>query len=75
MFTELFGGATKIPSNVCPACYDINQDIAKHFNISGTEAFNKSREEIILPTVIDGSKHNALYDAKVIKEVYSIVNA
>ena len=41
-----------------------NQDIANHFDIS------KSQKIIN----IEGDKHNALYDAKVIKEIYEIVN-
>ena len=87
LFIDIFGGAFDIPSQICPACHDINQDIAKHFKISECEAFDLSREEIINTynkkviynwpnevIKIDGDKHNALYDAKVIKEIYKIVN-
>ena len=54
------------------ACHDINQDIANYYKISEIEAFDKSREEILKEFNIDieGEKHNSLYDAKVIKEIY-----
>lgn len=86
LFIDIFGGAFDIPSNVNPACHDINQDIAKHFKISEKEAFDLSRENIIetynelIKThwpneviKIEGDKHNSLYDAKVIKEIYKII--
>ncbi len=86
LFIDIFGGAFDIPSHVNPACHDINQDIAKHYKISECEAFDLSREKIIetyneLTRVnwpeahieIHGDKHNALYDAKVIKEIYKIL--
>lgn len=58
------------------ACHDINQDIAKYYGISEIEAFDKSREEILEEhdIKIKGKKHNALYDAEVIKAIYKIVN-
>ena len=76
LFIDIFGGAFDIPSNVNPACHDINQDIADYLHISETEAFDKSREEIIeyYEVKIEGDKHNSLYDAKVIKEIYNIIN-
>ena len=89
LFIDIFGGAFDIPSNINPACHDINQDIARHYKISERKAFDLSRERIIeednkktemalLPDdwkiVIEGDKHNALYDAKVIKEIYKLVN-
>ncbi len=87
LFIDIFIGAFDIPSNVNPACHDINQDIAKHFNISEREAFDMSREGIIesynkkmLPywpkeiIKIEGDKHNSLYDAKVIQGIYKILN-
>lgn len=70
LFIDIFGSAFDIPSNVCPFCYDINHDIAELCVISDAEAFDKSREELCYKT-IEGDKHNALYDAKVIKEIYS----
>jgi DNA polymerase III epsilon subunit-like protein len=47
LFCDLFGGGMTIPKNVAPVCYDINQDIAKYFNISQQEAFEMSREDIL----------------------------
>lgn len=88
LFIDIFGDAFCLPDKVNPVCHDINQDIAKHFKISETEAFDLSREGIIESTNeliskywsnevinIDGDKHNSLYDAKVIREIYKIVNA
>lgn len=86
LFIDIFGGAFDIPANINPACHDINQDIANYFDISETQAFDKSRENIIevynariqewfpksKPIIIDGDKHNSLYDAKVIKQIYDI---
>ena len=40
LFIDIFGRAFDIPKNVNPACHDINQDIAKHFNITEREAFD-----------------------------------
>ena len=89
LFIDIFGSAWAIPAVVNPVCHDINQDIAKHFKITEREAFDLSREGIIeddnkktekalLPDdwkiIIDGDKHNSLYDAKVIKAIYKIVN-
>ncbi len=78
LFIDLFGGAFDTPKNVMPCCHDINQDIAKFYNIPEGEAFDFSREEILYnkwkENAIKGDKHNALYDAKVIREVYQIVN-
>ena len=67
------GHALKMPYGILnAACHDINQDIANYYNISEIDAFDKSREEIIesFGVMIDGTKHNALYDAKVIKAIY-----
>ena len=78
LFIDLFGTAFDLPDNICPACYDINQDIARKYSISQQEAFDKSREDILFQVykenVINGDKHNALYDAKVIRELYQILN-
>jgi len=77
LFIDLFDHAFHLPKNVCPACYDINQDISREYNISLQEAFDMSRD-ILLQKYRDkailGDKHNALYDAKVIRELYQILN-
>ena len=76
LFIDLFGSAFKLPSNVNASCHDINQDIAKYYNISEKEAFDISREEMVLSLnkKITGEKHNSLYDAKIIKEIYEGIN-
>ena len=75
LFCELFGGALKLPKKIVPVCYDICQDIAKFYNCSMAEAFDKSREDFILEfyPLPDELKHNALGDAKVIKLIYKIL--
>ena len=78
LLIDLFGTAFNLPDNVSASCYDINQDIARYYKISQLEAFDKSREEILWDRWRDGSvsgdKHNSLYDAKVIRELYQILN-
>lgn len=78
LFCDIFGGAFDIPNNVSACCYDINQDIAEKYQISQKDAFDKSREEILWDGYkeqsIAGDKHNALYDAKVIRQLYQILN-
>lgn len=78
LLIDLFGTAFDLPDNVCATCYDINQDIAKTYAISQSEAFDKSREEILYnkykENAIIGDKHNSIYDAKVIRELYQILN-
>lgn len=73
LLIDLFGCAFDLPQNVNPACHDINQDIARHYGISEREAFDKSREEIVAELCggpVIGRKHNALYDAEVIRAIY-----
>lgn len=76
LFCNLMGDAFMLPDNVTPACYDINQDIMRYYNISMQEAFDMSREDILYQNYrkIEGNKHNSLYDAKVIKEIYYIIH-
>ena len=78
LFIDIFGDAFCIPSYVNPVCHDINQDIAKRFMITEREAFDLSREALLKAyvesNIIEGDKHNSLYDAKVIREIYKIVN-
>jgi len=75
-FIDIFGTAFDLPKNVSASCHDINQDIATYYYITDEEAFNVGREDILNDNgiILDGEKHNALYDAKVIKEIYNIVN-
>lgn len=64
LFNDLFGHAFNIPKNV----YYIPFDICTIFEMNGIDA-DISREEFTNNSVI-GKKHNALYDAKVIKACY-----
>ena len=77
LFIDIFGDAFSIPQNVNPACHDINQDIARYYEMSETEAFDYSREQILdnCDIKIEGYKHNSLYDAKVIKEIYNVIKS
>lgn len=62
LFNNIFGHAFSIPSNV----YYIPFDICTLFKLKGIDP-DISREEF---SGLNGSKHNSLYDAKVIKECY-----
>ena len=75
LLIDIFGTAFDLPKGVCASCHDINQDIASYYGCSEAEAFDKSREGILADygMAFEGDKHNALYDAKVIKALYSIV--
>lgn len=69
----LAGNAMTLPEFITPACHDINQDIATMLDISEKAAFDISREQLLTDRGIDlpkGQKHNALYDAEVIKAIY-----
>lgn len=77
LLIDIFGGAFDLPKNVSAVCHDINQDIARYYGISEREAFDKSREDIVSELYgrfIVGDKHNALYDAEVIKAIYKKIN-
>lgn len=67
------GTALDLPNNISAVCHDLNMDIARHYGISEREAFDKSREEIVMELCgheVEGRKHNALYDAEVIKAIF-----
>lgn len=68
--------ALDLPENISPYCHDINQDIAIYLGITDKEAFNISREEFIVSEgkeLPEGDKHNSLYDALAIKQIYEII--
>lgn len=74
-------GLPKLPSNISPVPFDLNDLIAIKKGISPKEAFDLNREELAstmieVPNQIEywgkSGKHNALWDAKVIKEVYKL---
>lgn len=77
LFCDIFGSAFDIPKCVAPTCIDINQMIAEFHETPISVAFDVSREGILAThdIKIEGSKHNALYDAKVIREVYKVLTA
>lgn len=64
LFNEIFGGALNIPKNV----YYIPFDLCTSFKDKGIDP-DISREEFAEITNKDG-KHNALFDAKVIKKCH-----
>ena len=69
----LVGNAMMLPKFITPACHDINQDIAVMLDLSEKDAFDISREQLLADRGIalpKGQKHNALYDAEVIKAIY-----
>lgn len=72
LLIDLFGTAFDLPKGVSASCHDINQDIASYYGISEAKAFDLSRENI--SDIIQGDKHNALYDAKVIRSIYAKMN-
>ena len=66
LFCELFGGAFHIPQNV----YYIPFDLATLFKVMGIDP-DINREEF--SGMSGGPKHNALWDAQVIKACYATV--
>lgn len=86
LLCNLFGGAFSLPEYVNPVCYDICQDLLNCFHtidaMSGfpkdlatemQKCFDISREEVckrVFRKLPEGKKHNALYDAEVIKLIY-----
>jgi len=64
LFSEIFGHAFNIPKNI----YYIPFDICTLFKIKGIDP-DVNREEFAKMTE-NSQKHNALWDAKVIKECY-----
>jgi len=72
----LCGDALKLPEYINPFCHDLNQDLPGIIHASEKEAFDYSREKILMDFGIDfplGQKHNSLYDAEVIKKIYGLV--
>jgi hypothetical protein len=66
-------GAMLLPEYINPFCHDLCQDISMILDISEKAAFDISREQLLTDRGIDlpkGQKHNALYDAEVIKAIY-----
>ena len=70
-------GLPKLHSNVSPVPMDLNDLIAFKRGISVSEAFDLNREFIAGAKIGDAAteKHNALWDAKVIKAIYEQLNS
>lgn len=72
----LSGNALDLPIWVSPTYRDLNQKIIQHFKCDSFIAFDFNRERLLQILNIeleDENKHNALYDAKVIKELYQAI--
>lgn len=78
----LYKTALDIPINHSKICHDINYDIARYKSVDIVTAFDISRESLV-PSTSPGmvrykdliktmNKHNALYDAIIVREIYSI---
>lgn len=71
-------GVPKLPDNISPVPFDLNDLIAIKDHISPKEAFDLNREDLVMSWYANEdnkdlkspNKHNALWDAKVIKEIY-----
>ena len=77
LLIDLFGGAFDLPKNVSASCHDINQDLALYLDISDKEAFDINREEFLIDNnykIVNVNKHNSLFDAYIIKEIYNVVH-
>lgn len=83
LFVDIFGDAFSLPDSISPCCIDINQKIYENelFGCNTLQkAFDISRESIVesyidkIDTIIDeSSKHNAFYDATIIKAIDEII--
>jgi hypothetical protein len=78
--------ALDLPDYISPYCHDVNQDIATFYDISDIEAFNMSREGILIDIMPvyntflkyqlsnNDNKHNALWDAKIIAYIDKLIH-
>ena len=75
LLIDIFGTVWDLPESINPSCHDINQDIAKYYNISEKKAFDVCREDIVSHMIPSNPlKHNALWDARVISKIYHFMN-
>lgn len=65
---DIFGGAFNLPKNLSATYHDLNTDIARHLEITESEAFDICREDLIIGQ-FEEAKHNALYDALVCQNI------
>lgn len=90
LFIDIFGTAFDLPKSICPACWDINQDLCYSDDIRLAEVFDLNREDLLkrmteqsydevyygmqyILSMNEECKHNALWDAIVIKGIYSLM--
>lgn len=76
LIDTLYGHGLNIPSNVSIDCHNINQDIAAYKKISLKEAADVVRESLVTKEIegMKVQKHNALFDALVIRLIYNKIN-
>lgn len=76
LIDALYGHGLNIPSNVSIDCHNINQDIAAYKKISVKEAADVVRESLVAKEIegMKVQKHNALFDALVIRLIYNKIN-
>lgn len=78
LLIDIFGSAFGLPGHVSESCHDINQDIADYLGIPDRDAFSINREDFVnnhgVEKIENANKHNALYDAEIIKKCYEIVS-
>lgn len=82
IYNAIKRGLPKLPDNISPVPMDLNDLIAFKKGISVSEAFDLNREELAFPTKDSepmcynpNDKHNAMWDAKVIKAIYEQLNS
>jgi len=66
-------GLPILPNNISPVPFELNQLIAHKNGISVKEAFDLDREDEVTVAGVEyekSNKHNALWDAKVMKAIY-----
>ena len=73
------GTAFDLPGNISPVCHDMNQDIARFYKVTDAEAFDMDREQIMNDLcgqdyIVNGNKHDAMYDAEVIRAIWREVS-
>lgn len=74
----LWENALNMPGNITPYCRDIAVDMIRVIGMTDRDAFEVSRERFLTDRGIalpKGQKHNSLYDAEVIKEIFDCLDA
>lgn len=75
-FIDLFGNAFNLPANVSPSYIELNNLIAKKYNLTEVQAFNFNRQKAIENSYMDmyyGTQHNSLADAINQLTLYKII--